>query len=121
MSSQTHQIPLAPRPRAPSPPPVTGSRSKGRRHEIRRRLREAAVKSGFAATLSMEVKRGLTMEREALQDGLAFTGLHVNEAVGKGKEFKLQLILGQPGSESFPPPPATAEDEAGVATAAETD
>jgi hypothetical protein len=69
----------------------------------------------------MEVKRGLTMEREALQDGLAFTGLHVNEAVGKGKEFKLQLILGQPGSESFPPPPATAEDEAGVATAAETD
>lgn len=121
MSSQTHQIPLAPRPRSPSPPPVTGSRSKGRRHEIRRRLREAAVKSGFAATLSMEVKRGLTREREALQDGLAFTGLHVNEAVGKGKEFKLQLILGQPGSEPIPTVPAAAEDEAAVMAAEETD
>jgi hypothetical protein len=100
MSNQTHHIPLSTPQPSPAPIPFGLKPKKLAREEAKRKLREAAIKSGFASTLPMELRRGIAKEREALSDGLAFTGLYVGEAVGKSKEFKLELTLGKPGEEA---------------------
>ncbi len=101
MSSQTHVIPLAEL-ISDTIPQRPGRQRRLERDETKRKLLEAAAKSGFGASLPRERKRGLAREREVLAEGLAFSGLWVGEEVGRGKEFRLQLGLGQPGVEAKP-------------------
>ena len=91
MTSQTHHIPLL-----PEEPKVEGKKNR------EKRVREAAVKSGFGGGLFKT--QVLSRERQALSDGLAFSGLWVSEEIGKNKTVSLELTLGNPG-EAPPPPP----------------
>ncbi|CAD6589930.1 MAG: hypothetical protein TREMPRED_005563 [Tremellales sp. Tagirdzhanova-0007] len=96
MSTQTHVIPLEESIDTDSPYSSIPTR-KARRENARRRLREAAAKSGFGASLPHERRRALVRDREVLEKGLAFSGLWIGEEVGKGKGFRLHLSLGYPG------------------------
>ncbi|KAK4684818.1 hypothetical protein P7C73_g5343, partial [Tremellales sp. Uapishka_1] len=108
LSSQTHYIPLNPRPPQLDTPPAPPSRRshsrKEEREEAERKLKEAASRSGYGATLPSERRKMMDMgkERNALGEGVAFTGLWVGSEVGKEKEFRLELTLGQPGVEEKP-------------------
>ena len=62
-----------------------------------RKMREQAGKSGFGGSLPWERERITAQERHVLTDGLTFPGLFVGEAIGKHKEFQLELRLATPG------------------------
>ena len=95
MSAQTHAIPLGESVDTDSLH-ISITR-KSQRENVKRKLREAAAKSGFGASLPHERRRALVRDREVLAEGLAFSGLWVGEEVGKGKGFRLRLSLGYPG------------------------
>lgn len=97
LSSQTHHIPLTYTQPTDPANPSSRARTKVAREEQERRLREAATRSGFGATLPSEREKVVAWEREALREGLSFPGLYIGESVGKNKEFELHLALGEPG------------------------
>ena len=106
MSSQTHSIPLL-QAEPESTQQIPGRLKRSERASHRRKLLQAAAKSGFGAALPSERRKALAKERDILAEGLAFSGLWVGEEVGKGKEFRLELKLGQPGMNPSPGEEAT--------------
>ena len=102
LSSQTHHIPLIPTIEEQDTPTPVDPGVKPRKSEKGdriRKIRESAARSGFGASLPSERQKVVAKEREVLMDGLSFPGLWVGEAIGKAKEFQLELRLGQPGTE----------------------
>lgn len=112
LSSQSQRIPLS-RVASPTPIPQPGlTQKKAEKEEHTRILREQASRHGFGQTLRYERNKTINKERKALSDGLTFPGLWVADAIGKDKEFRLELSLGMPGVEgvdlpifdAIPPP-----------------
>lgn len=98
MSSQTHYIPLNPEINPEQPfNPYSHRNRRALKVEERQRLHDTAIRSGFGASLPHLRRRADDRERTVLGDGLSFPGLWVGDEVGKGKEFRLDLKLGQPG------------------------
>lgn len=97
-SAQTHRI-AAPGEEQGVDAGPGGRSKKVEREDRRRRLREAAAKTGWGSTLPWERNSTAPRDREELADGLTFPGLWVGEDTGKSKEFRLELSIGQPGEE----------------------
>lgn len=100
-ASQTYHIPIT----APEEIPIFGTISgtkpkKAERDDRKRKILEAANRSGFGGALSL-LPRLLSPERQALKDGLNFPGLWAGEEKGRGKsrgkEYRLELSIGMPG------------------------
>jgi len=73
------------------------------RQNLKRKVRETALKSGFAASLALQRNKQIAREREQLRTGLSFSGLWVAEEVGKAKDFLIALELGPPGGLAYMP------------------
>lgn len=93
-STQTHRLGEQ---QEPVPELYVRATKKAEREERRRRLREAAAKTGWGSTLPWERNRNNVRDRNELTDGIAFPGLWVGEETGKSKEFRLELSIGPPG------------------------
>lgn len=101
LSAQTQRIPLVPQ-LPPSPRPIPGAKAKRlEKEEAKAKLREQASRSGFGQTLPFERLKMAQKERDALSEGLSFPGLWVADGIGRNKEFRLELDLGQPGTEEM--------------------
>lgn len=100
LSSQSHHIPLLPIEEDTPDLDLIPLDKKAQREADRRKIREQAGKQGFGASLPWIRKKKIMRERQVLTDGLTFPGLWVGEAIGKEKEFQLELRVSQLGESS---------------------
>ncbi|ORY34107.1 beta-trefoil DNA-binding domain-domain-containing protein [Naematelia encephala] len=102
-STQTQRIPLSLTEESKTPQAIIQSSKKQSKEARRQRLREAALRAGFGATLAMDRSKDMPKQRQALADGLGFAGMWIGEEKGKGKsrgkQYHLELTLSQPGVE----------------------
>ncbi|WVQ82218.1 hypothetical protein IAT38_004346 [Cryptococcus sp. DSM 104549] len=109
--TQSHRIVSSAQPLLPLLPHRPKAK-RAERLEERRRLREAALRAGYGASLPEARVVFEGKERSLLQEGLTFPGLWVGDEAGKSKEFRLELKVSQEVvvDEPLEPEPAQEED-----------